>query len=96
MPPVALEKTLRALQNRGSESRTERLAGTAWLRKRLQRGRFGMCEEHSHAECVECGSVKCVGNHDRYETITQRCDCGKTEHLIVPFDNFGQHVGFSN
>lgn len=76
---------------------TPRLTGEEWLRGRLERGEHGICGEHNHAECETCGSVKCVGDgYQRFEEIRQVCDCNTepTEHLIVPFDNFGQHVGF--
>jgi hypothetical protein len=96
MPNVAMERVLDHLRELPERSRRS-LSGRAWLRRRLSNGRYGMCGDHYHAECQRCGSVKCVGadGYSKYERVDQRCDCaGVTEHLVVPFDNFGQHVGF--
>lgn len=114
MPNVALE----AVQNHREKTRqnsdtSERLTGLEWLRVRLQppnRGKYhwsvgpAPCTDHYHAECSECGSVKCIGSSESdyfpYDTLAQQCDCGdgwgmeSTEHLIVPFGNFGRHFGF--
>lgn len=86
-----------------------RLTGVDWLRARLDRDGYRYCVHpdcggHWHAECTECGAVKCLGEHgyDRYEETELVCDCqpsigtDTTTHLVVPFDTFGQHHGFPN
>lgn len=81
--------------NSPSESNVERKTGIEWLRERLT-GKYGMCENHNHLECLSCGTTKCVGSdYDQYDVTDQQCDCdGVTDHIVVPFDDFGQYVGF--
>jgi len=102
LPDVAFEKVTQKLTSQTNTHNTDDDPDSEieWLRQRLKHGRSS-CSTHYHATCTECATTKCLGKdgYTRYEHITQLCECASwtgTEHLVVPFDNFGQYFGFPN
>jgi len=104
MPEQSLQQVLTHLADSGlpAENSDTHLTGWKWIHQRLSVSDVD-CEGHFHAECPNCGSVKCLGadkkDHHGYEPwgeTTQRCDCSPNgiTHRIVPFDIFGRHIGF--
>jgi len=93
IPDVARKRVFQHLQSRT----TERTAKPTF--ERFDDDSVVRCENHYHAECEVCGTVKCLGatGYEPNEQITQLCDCERSNtvpHTVVPKDNFGRTVGY--